>query len=573
VQVNAPTQTLTTGVTSGLGSVSPSYPNGYQEQAGTSVSVTATAEPGWSFASPLWSVSGAYCSGGSSSNPCTFTMPNGPVSVYASFTRNPPSEYTITVSTSPPGLDIPQGGGTYAQGTLITISVSNVDGYTFQKWQRDSLDYPAQQSFQYTVDASHTFTAIFTQNFGFSISTPSSQSTSQGSSVTFSFTVTTTSGTPRSVTLSLLNPPPGIGTPSWSQNPVTPSTSGTSVQLTITTSCSTPAQAYDNPQISGQGGGTSAQSSTFSLTVSPSPSCQGTLSVAPVSPPSPSNGATVLSSPATFQVLVSSGGVVRDAAVLVYVDGSQVCSGNSDTNGYYSCSYALNQIGHTYTWYATASKSGYNLGSSEQSSFGYQPNQPTVKLSPTSGPPGTAVAVHGSGFALGDTTCTITSSPSGLISSPQCTVSGGTVYGSFTVAPGASDAYTVVVTGNSGDAGSATFTAASGPTLTVSPGFGPTGTMLLVTGSGWQLSDTSVAFHLTSSPNNGPLWNSPDPVCSISNGNILSGCSLQVRSDAWGGTYRIAAIGSSGDSTTAEFAVQSTLILTPNGGPPDPPSP
>lgn len=73
----------------------------------------------------------------------------------------PPTQYTITVNTSPSGLDSPQGGGTYDQGATITIGVGNVSGYTFNRWQRDGADYVTQQSFSYQVDAAHTFTAIF----------------------------------------------------------------------------------------------------------------------------------------------------------------------------------------------------------------------------------------------------------------------------------------------------------------------------------------------------------------------------------------------------------------------------
>ena len=82
---------------------------------------------------------------------------------------------------------------------------------------------------------------------------------------------------------------------------------------------------------------------------------------------------------------------------------------------------------------------------------------PTVLLSPTSGPPGLVVAASGSGFNSADTTCTISSSPTGLISNSACSVSGGAVSGSFTVAPVPSGPYTVTVTGTTGDAGSAPF--------------------------------------------------------------------------------------------------------------------
>jgi hypothetical protein len=67
----------------------------------------------------------------------------------------------ITVNTCPIALGNPQGGGTHPVGSVITISVDNVTGYTFTKWIRDGIDYTSQQSFNYTVDASRTFTAIF----------------------------------------------------------------------------------------------------------------------------------------------------------------------------------------------------------------------------------------------------------------------------------------------------------------------------------------------------------------------------------------------------------------------------
>jgi len=76
----------------------------------------------------------------------------------------PPASHIITVNTNPSGLDNPQGGGTYSAGTTITISIGSVNGYTFQKWLRDGVDYSTQMSFQYTVDGTHTFTAVLQPN-------------------------------------------------------------------------------------------------------------------------------------------------------------------------------------------------------------------------------------------------------------------------------------------------------------------------------------------------------------------------------------------------------------------------
>jgi len=58
-----------------------------------------------------------------------------------------------------------------------------------------------------------------------------------------------------------------------------------------------------------------------------------------------------------------------------------------------------------------------------------------VALSPTIGGAGTVVSVSGSGYA--GTTCTLSATPSGLFSSSTCSISAGTLTGSFTVASGA----------------------------------------------------------------------------------------------------------------------------------------
>jgi len=90
---------------------------------------------------------------------------------------NQVSTGTITVNTSPSGLDSPTGAGSYNQGTSITINVGSVSGYTFQKWQKDSIDYGLQASFQYTVEAgSHAFVAIFQQTIQYTITVNTSPS-------------------------------------------------------------------------------------------------------------------------------------------------------------------------------------------------------------------------------------------------------------------------------------------------------------------------------------------------------------------------------------------------------------
>jgi hypothetical protein len=87
---------------------------------------------------------------------------DGPHTFTAVF-QSAPITYTITVYTSPSGLDNPSGGGSFNVGTGTTIAVGTVNGYTFQYWLRDGAVYSYAQSFYYTVDGPHTFTAVFQQ--------------------------------------------------------------------------------------------------------------------------------------------------------------------------------------------------------------------------------------------------------------------------------------------------------------------------------------------------------------------------------------------------------------------------
>jgi len=77
----------------------------------------------------------------------------------------------------------------------------------------------------------------------------------------------------------------------------------------------------------------------------------------------------------------------------------------------------------------------------------------TILIDPSSGPVGTHVVVTtGEDFILGDSSCTVSSKPSGLISNPTCVLSpidlGQRASASFTVACAPAGDYTVILTGN-----------------------------------------------------------------------------------------------------------------------------
>jgi len=180
--------------------------------------------------------------------------------------------------------------------------------------------------------------------------------------------------------------------------------------------------------------------------------------------------------------------------------------------------------------------------------------RPGIALSPSAGRPGATVVVIGSNFALGDTgACTISSSPSGLISGPVCTIASGTMSGTFVVASGTSGAYTVTVTGITADSGSATFNVPPPPTLILTPNTGTVATLVTASGLGY----LGITCLLTAVP--AGLFSSS--ACSIAAGT-LSG-SFAVAPGALSGSYTVTVQTSAGagDSATAVFTVGP--IITP----------
>jgi hypothetical protein len=87
---------------------------------------------------------------------------------------------------------------------------------------------------------------------------------------------------------------------------------------------------------------------------------------------------------------------------------------------------------------------------------------PTLTLTPTLGPAGTVVSASGSSYQ--GTTCTLVAEPSSLFTSQTCTITAGSLAGSFTVdAAAPASTYTVTVQTDMGsvDSATATFTVTS----------------------------------------------------------------------------------------------------------------
>jgi hypothetical protein len=187
----------------------------------------------------------------------------------------------------------------------------------------------------------------------------------------------------------------------------------------------------------------------------------------------------------------------------------------------------------------------------------------TVTLTPSSGVAGANILVSGSNFDAADTTCTLSSSPSGLLTSAACAISGGgIVSGSFIVASGANDSYTVTVTGTTGDTGVATFTAGLSATLVLNPTSGQVSTAVAASGSNY----LGTVCILTASPSS--LFSSQS--CAIAGGSLTGSFTVALGASP-GTAYTVGVQTNAADSATATFTVtagpSSALVLSPTSGP------
>jgi len=144
-----PTKYSLTVKTVGQGSVTP---NGGTYEAGTPVTLTASPASGWQFDGWSGDASG-------SNNPITIIM-NGNKTVTATFSKIPPTMYTLTVNIDGEGevtLDPP--GGTYEEGTPVTLTASPASGWQFDGWSGDASG--SNNPITITMDGNKTITATF----------------------------------------------------------------------------------------------------------------------------------------------------------------------------------------------------------------------------------------------------------------------------------------------------------------------------------------------------------------------------------------------------------------------------
>jgi hypothetical protein len=84
---------------------------------------------------------------------------------------------------------------------------------------------------------------------------------------------------------------------------------------------------------------------------------------------SPKKGIAITSSPVSLSISVANS--VQGASITVFVDGSQICSGSTDSTGSFSCNATVSKTGETHSWYAVASKTGFTSDTSPTWTFKY----------------------------------------------------------------------------------------------------------------------------------------------------------------------------------------------------------
>ena len=175
---------------------------------------------------------------------------------------------------------------------------------------------------------------------------------------------------------------------------------------------------------------------------------------------------------------------------------------------------------------------------------------PSISFDPGSGSFGSTVNVSGSNFSANDTTCSL-SGRAIKVKTQSCSISNGSVTGSFIVANVKAASYKITVAAlPMGDSASTNFTVTgpstnqTGPSISFDSGSGSFGSTVNVSGSNFSASDTSCS--LSGSPVG-------SPTCAITNGT-LTGSFVVANMPA--GSYSVSAIGSpGGDSAYATFTI------------------
>jgi len=164
-QVIPPGQYTLTMAVAGGGSTSPAVGQ-HTYTAGSSVPIVATAAGGYQFVN--WTApAGSFTD--ASSPTTTFTMPTQAVTVTANFMVIPPSQYSLTISSTAGGSVTMPGEGTFTPnaGTVVSLVASPGTGYRFANWigHVGTIGDLRAASTSITMNGNYGITAVFAPRF------------------------------------------------------------------------------------------------------------------------------------------------------------------------------------------------------------------------------------------------------------------------------------------------------------------------------------------------------------------------------------------------------------------------
>ena len=457
---------------------------------------------------------------------------------------SPGTAYTVTATTNIGTSDSASQTFTVTAGPLGTLTLTPIQGQVGTPVTGSATGFTSDTTCQLTAtpsvilsSASCSITGAGNANVGFTVAanTPAGSYTilvvgNTGKSASSSFTVL--AGPQTAFTLDPVSGPVGTVV----------SVSGSSYAGTTCTLSVTPSNLFSSSSCtiasgSLSGGFTVATGASLGYTVTlntnagESKTAPFTVTTGPAPTLSPTSG-----SPGST-VQVSGSGYHGTTCTLTSIPAGLFSSS--------SCSISNGALLGSYT-IATGASGNYmvilttDAGETAASLFAVRYST-TFTMSPTSGNAGNSVSVSGLNYQ--GNSCTLSSSPSNLIGSSSCSISGGTLSGGFTVASGAGGSYTVTVTTNAGETNSATFNVIVGPTFSLSPTSGTTGTAVSASGSNYAgTSCTISASGLFSSSS-----------CAISAGKLTGGFTVAITASA--GSYTVTVTTNEGETRSAGFTV------------------
>lgn len=150
-------QIIDTLLTSANPSIGGNTSGGGTYTRGSNATVTATANAGYIFTN--WTENGNPVSSNTS---YTFAI-SANRNLVANFSQNIVN-YTVTTASSPSNGGTTTGGGSYANGTSVTINATANVGYTFANWSENGTIVSTNASYSFIISANRNLVANFIQN-------------------------------------------------------------------------------------------------------------------------------------------------------------------------------------------------------------------------------------------------------------------------------------------------------------------------------------------------------------------------------------------------------------------------